>query len=390
MQRVIQQIRELVATPSVSSVVERLDQGNRAVIDLLANWLADGGWTVEIQPISERPAKANLIAALGQGPGGLVLAGHVDTVPYDTSGWTHDPFGGALADGRIYGLGTADMKSFFAVAIAAASAIPLERLKRTLYLVATADEEISMAGARALVDARYPRASYAVIGEPTDLRPVRMHKGILMEHIRIRGRSGHSSDPARGRSALEGMHQVIGELISWRAELQGRHRDPTFDVPEPTLNLGWIHGGDNPNRICSHCELAIDLRPLPGMALEPLRQALHERLARRLEGTDLELQIEAIYPGAPALETPGTSAIVRAAARLSGHEPGAVAFATEAPYYQQLGMEPLVLGPGRIDQAHQPDEYIELATLQPAIALLRGLIEEVCCSPADPAPARSR
>ena len=157
------------------------------------------------------------------------------------------------------------MKSFLALALEASRELAGRRPERTLILLATADEETSMAGARALVEPELPRARHAIIGEPTGLRPVRMHKGILMESIRLQGHSGHSSDPSLGNSALEAMHTVIGTLLSWRNELQKNFRDPLFAVPVPTLNLGHIHGGDNPNRICAECELHIDLRPLPGM-----------------------------------------------------------------------------------------------------------------------------
>ena len=144
-------------------------------------------------------------------------------------------------------------------------------LTAPLILLATADEESSMDGAHLLVEQQRPRAAHAIIGEPTGLRPVRMHKGIAMEAIRLKGRSGHSSDPALGVNALDGMHQALDELITWRSELQARYRNPLFAVEVPTVNLGHIHGGDNPNRICAECELHFDIRPLPGMDLEELR-----------------------------------------------------------------------------------------------------------------------
>ena len=272
-------IAALIAAPSISSVNPDFDQGNRGVIELLADWLSALGFRAEILPIAGQPDKANLIATLGAGPGGLVLAGHTDTVPFDQGRWTHDPFRLTCADGRLYGLGTSDMKAFLALAVEAASSFTASQLQQPLIIIATADEESSMSGAKALVEARRPQARYAVIGEPTGMRPVRMHKGILMEAIHLRGRSGHSSDPALGNSALEGMHRVLGELLRWRAELQAQHVNPLFAVPVPTLNLGHIHGGDNPNRICPDCELHIDLRPLPGMDIDQLRSQLDQRLA---------------------------------------------------------------------------------------------------------------
>lgn len=377
----LDRIRQLIATPSVSSVSPQFDQSNRVVIDLLAEWLEASGFAVRIEPLPGRSDKANLIATLGEGPGGLVLAGHTDTVPFDAGRWRYDPFGGTVADERIYGLGSADMKSFLALAIEAAREFSARDLRQPLVILATADEESSMGGARALAAAGQPLGRHAVIGEPTGLRPVRMHKGILMEAIRLEGRSGHSSNPALGASALEGMHQVIGELLHWRTELQARYRNPLFEVDVPTLNLGRIHGGDNPNRICADCELHIDIRPLPGMALTELRDVLHQRLGRLLSDGELKLSFEPLFPGIEALETPAAAAIVQAAEDLTGAPAGVVGFGTEGPYFNALGMETVILGPGSVDCAHQPDEFLPLATLQPTLDLLRGLIGRFCVEP---------
>lgn len=351
------------------------------MIDLLADWLEETGFAVRIEHLPGRTDKANLIATLGSGPGGLVLAGHTDTVPFDAGRWRYDPFGGTVADERIYGLGAADMKSFLVLAIAAAREFRAEGLRQPLVILATADEESNMAGARALAAAGRPLGRHAVIGEPTGLKPVRMHKGILMEAIRLEGRSGHSSNPALGASALEGMYQVIGELLRWRAELQARYRNSLFDVAVPTLNLGRIHGGDNPNRICADCELHIDIRPLPGMMLADLRGELHGRLGRLLADSKLRLSFLPLFQGVEAMETPATAAIVRAAEELTGVPAGAVGFGTEGPYLNALGMETVILGPGGVGCAHQPDEYLALAMIEPTLGLLRKLIGRFCVEP---------
>jgi acetylornithine deacetylase len=369
-------IETLVSTPSVSSANKSLDQGNTAVIEHLANWLDASEFRVEIMPLPGD--KANLIATLGRGTGGLVLSGHTDTVPWDEGKWKYDPFSLTLADQRLYGLGTSDMKAFLALAIEASRNLRAKDLQEPLILLATADEETSMAGARALVERKLPRARYAVIGEPTGLRPVRMHKGILMEAIHLQGRSGHSSDPALGNSALEAMYTVIGAIRAWRNELQVNHVNPNFAVPVPTLNLGHIHGGDSPNRICPECELHIDLRPLPGMDLQELRGELHQRVLSALRDSGIQVSFESLFEGAPAMETPASSTIVQLAEKLTGHGAEAVAFATEAPYLNQLGMETVVLGPGDIDQAHQPDEYLALDRLAPTIDILEQMVNTVC------------
>jgi acetylornithine deacetylase len=371
-------LRGLIGTPSVSSVSPAHDQSNRGVIALLAPWLEDLGFLVEVLDVSGHPGKQNLVATLGQGAGGLVLSGHTDTVPFDEGRWRHDPFALTENSGRLYGLGTSDMKAFFALAIEAARPFLGRPLARPLVILATADEESSMCGAIALAQAGRPLGRYAVIGEPTGLSPIRMHKGIMMEAVRLVGRSGHSSDPALGLSALEGMHAVIGALLEWRAELQAKHHDPAFAVPVPTLNLGHVHGGDNPNRICGACELHLDLRPLPGMHLEALRAELRARVARAAEGQGLTWETRALFPGIEAVETDAASPIVRAAESLTGHAAGAVAFGTEAPYLRALGMDTVILGPGDIAQAHQPDEYLALDRIPRTLELLRGLIGRFC------------
>jgi len=152
-------------------------------------------------------------------------------------------------------------------------------------------------------------------------------------------------------------------------------------VPVPTLNLGHIHGGDNPNRICADCELHIDLRPLPGMDLAELRDTLRQRVQRAIEETGLELDCSPLFEGTPAMETPATSEIVRCTEALTGYSATAVAFGTEGPYFNQMGIETVVLGPGDIDQAHQPDEYLEEARIEPTLDLLGKLIDRFCIRP---------
>lgn len=242
-----------------------------------------------------------------------------------------------------------------------------------------------MDGARALVAAGRPLGRYAVIGEPTGLKPIRLHKGVMMEAIRVQGRAGHASDPSLGNSALEGMHRVIGELLAMRAGWATRYRNPQFAVEVPTLNLGHIHGGDNPNRICAHCELHIDIRPLPGMCLHALREEIDAHLARALEGTGLGWSSEALIEGIEPFETPADSRLVAAAEQLTGHTAGSVAFGTEGPYLNKLGMDTIILGPGDIAQAHQPDEYLALDRIPPTLELLRALIRRFCIDVPDPA-----
>lgn len=376
--KLFQLFAQLVAIPSVSSIDPRFNQSNRAVIELLAEWLAALGFEVELTTISKAPDKLNLIARLGKGVEGLVLSGHIDTVPFDEGAWTTDPFVLTEKEGRLYGLGTADMKGFFPLVIEAIRRLELSALKRPLIILATADEESTMAGARRLAQSAKPLGHYALIGEPTGLKPVHMHKGVLMGSIRLQGRAGHASDPRLGNNAIDGMYQVIGALLNWREELRTRYRNPLFEVMEPTLNLGSIHGGDSPNRICAHCQLQVDMRLLPGMPLEEIQATLKARVEQAIAGTGLAVQVSPIFNGVPAFATGKDSWIVRMTEQLSGQDAGAVAFATEGPFLNTLGMETVILGPGDIAQAHQADEFLAVERLQPMVELLRRLIVSFC------------
>jgi len=374
----IDKISALIGSPSVSSTSVQWDSSNLGVIETLNTWLEELGFKCEVMRIPGEPLKANLIATLGSGPGGLVLSGHTDTVPCDPELWRSDPFTLTERDNKLYGLGSCDMKGFIALAVEAASEFKDIALKAPIIILATADEESSMSGARALVDAGRPKARAAIIGEPTGLQPIRMHKGMMMEAVRIEGQAGHSSDPSLGANALEAMHGVMSELLSIRSELQGKYQHAGFQVNVPTMNLGCIHGGDNPNRICGRCELEFDLRPLPGMSMDGLRNLISERLHPIEAKHKVSLAVRSLFPGIPPFEEQANSELVAQVEKLTGHSASAVAFGTEAPFLQALGMETVVLGPGSINQAHQPDEFLALDQIRPTLDLLRNLIKHYC------------
>jgi acetylornithine deacetylase len=272
------------------------------------------------------------------------------------------------------------MKGFFPVIIEAVKPYIDQTFKHPLIVLATADEESSMSGARALANTGIPGATprCAVIGEPTALVPIRMHKGIMMEAVRVRGQSGHSSNPALGKNALEAMNQVMNELISLRTELQLKYRNAGFAVQTPTLNLGCIHGGDGANRICGACELHFDLRLLPGMDNDEMRAAIQQRLTPIAERSGTDIVLSSLFEGVDPFGEDEQSELVKLCEQLTGNRSESVAFATEAPFMQQLGMQTVVMGPGSINQAHQPDEFIPLNQIEPAVKIVRGLIEKYC------------
>lgn len=370
---------QLISQPSVSSTNPDIDQGNIRVIQLLADIFENLGFNCEIIPVSGAHKKANLIATLGSGPGGLVLSGHTDTVPFNEELWQFDPLKLTEKDQRLYGLGSTDMKGFFAVVHEAL--LPLidevDELKQPLIILATADEESSMEGARTLAKLGKPKARYALIGEPTNLRPINMHKGMMMEAIHIHGQSGHSSNPALGKNALEAMYEVITQLLLFRQMLQTKYQNPLFVLDVPTLNLGVIHGGDNPNRICGHCELEFDVRLLPGMENDSIRSQIRELVAPIAAKHQVEINLSPLFPGITPFSNEH-SELAKVAESLTGYSPQSVAFGTEAPFLQSLGMDTIVLGPGSIDLAHQPNEYMALDQVQPCINIIQSLVRQFC------------
>ncbi|MDG2276313.1 MAG: acetylornithine deacetylase [Pseudomonadales bacterium] len=371
----------LVSEPSISSTTPDIDRSNLRVIEHLANWLDGIGFNTELMPLPDNPKKANLIASYGPSldeGGGLVLAGHTDTVPYDESKWQTDPFTVTERDDKLFGLGSCDMKGFFPVALEAASTFLNHDLKAPITIVATSDEESSMAGARYLASKEQPKADYAIIGEPTGLRPVYAHKGIAFMSVKLQGESGHSSNPDLGCNALDAMHDVMGELIQFRQELATQNQNPAFDVNVPTLNLGCLHAGDSPNRICSHAELQIDLRLLPGMDTDATIEMLRYRLQQAIAHCDIKLELDTQYPPIPPFESDIDSDLVQTLAKYSGNMPGTVAFGTEGHFLKSLGMETVVFGPGSIDQAHQPNEYLARDQIAPAAETLRHVIQRYC------------
>ena len=374
-----EQLNKVVSLPSVSSANASIDMSNKPVIDHLAEQFESLGFECELIPIPDsETTKFNLIATLGSGPGGLVLAGHTDTVPLDEELWSLDPFKVTQRDGKLFGLGVTDMKGFFPIIMEAVKPLLDKSFKEPLIVLATADEETSMQGARSIAEMGRPKARAAIIGEPTGLQPVKAHKGIMMDSVRLLGQSGHSSDPSLGNNALDAMHAVISDLMIYREELKQRYSSDLFSIPHPTLNLGVIHGGDNPNRICGHCELEFDIRLMPGMHIETVRGEIRNRIATLMNPLGIQFELAALFTGVPAFFADENSALLKTAEKLTGHAGISVGFGTEGPFLQELGMDTIIMGPGNIDQAHQPDEYMSIDMIEPCIDVLQKMISHHC------------
>jgi acetylornithine deacetylase len=368
----------IIKTPSISAFDEKFNMSNKPLIDILSSWFSDLGFSITIQLVPGTGNKFNMLAKIGSGEGGLLLCGHSDTVPYDEGRWQSDPFKVKQADGKLFGLGSCDMKGFFAFIIEALKTIPLNKLKKPLYILATADEETSMAGARFFAEQQLIKPSMAIIGEPTELIPIYKHKGHIAQSLNVQGKAGHSSDPDKGVNAIEIMYQAMGQLMDLQSKLKSQFHDAAFSVPHVTMNLGHISGGDAENRICGHCKLNFDMRVVPELNDEQALSMIEEALAPVFAKYPSRLSLDLMYPTAPAFACRDEQNILALAEQLTGKKFQSANYATEAPFINQLGCDTIILGPGSIDQAHQPDEYISLDYVVPTVHILQQMIKKVC------------
>jgi acetylornithine deacetylase len=330
--------------------------------------------------------KTNVIAWIGPEPEGdrrgLVLSGHMDVVPAEEEGWRSDPFSLADEGDRWVARGSCDMKGFLAVAANLASEARPERWRAPLALVFTYDEEVGTLGAKRLTEsfpeaASLPRA--AIIGEPTSLRVVRTHKGHFKMRATFHGVSAHSGYPHLGVNAIEPAGRVIAALSRLRQELEAE-RVPNGDlfpeVPFVPLNVGTVQGGSAINVVPDRCVVELGVRPLPGLSSEKLA----ERVSRtvREAAAPFEPEIELLSDSPPLLLDEGAP-IHRHLCGLVGQSAGAsVSFATDAGWLQRLGMDCAIFGPGSIEVAHKPNEYIPKDELAAARGLLERTIHRFC------------
>lgn len=374
----ISMYQQLIAAPSISAIEEHLCMSNKSVIELLAQWCESLGFTCEIIELEGGKGRYNLLAKRGQGDGGLMLAGHTDTVPFDDSRWNQNPFKLTELDNKLYGLGSIDMKGFFAFVLQAISELDEKQQTQPILILATADEETTMAGAQQICKHPNLKPSRCIIGEPTDMTPVFTHKGHMSTAIRVVGRSGHSSDPERGLNAIEVMHKVITKLLILKEQLKNKYSINHFKIPYPTLNLGNIHGGDNANRICGCCEMHIDMRPLPGLSVQELQALVLDATYDINQQYPNSVSVIDLHEPIPAFTGSTDSALVKLAENIAGQKAVAVNYCTEAPFLQQLGCETIVMGPGSINQAHQPDEFLAMEKIKPSQQIISNLIKASC------------
>ena len=337
----------------------------------------------------ETGTKANLWATLGPaGRPGVVLSGHTDVVPVTGQAWDGDPFTLTERDGRLYGRGTADMKSFLACCLAAVPEFLRRGLATPIHLAFSYDEEVGCLGVRRLLAelATLPvRPSCCIVGEPTGMRVVTGHKGRQTVRVRVRGVECHSAQADSGVNAIEAAAAVIARITAERRRrrLDGPH-DPTFDPPYTTLHTGVIQGGTALNIVPRDCSFEFEVRALPGEDPAAIIAAI-----KAFAEDELLPAMRAVSPASgfswetlnatAGLDSRPDDEVTRLAAALSGgNATGRVSFTTEAGLYQRAGIPTVVCGPGFIEDAHKPNEFIALDQVAQCEAFLGRLMDRVC------------
>lgn len=382
----LEMIRRLVAMDTTSR------NSNLGIIEYIGDYLGKLG--VESRLVhDETGRKANLYATLGPtDKPGIALSGHTDVVPIDGQNWSSDPWTIAQREKRLFGRGTADMKSFLAVVLTSVPEMLRRKPTTPIHLIFSYDEEVGCVGVRRLLDmlADAPvRPLACIIGEPTEMKVIVGHKGKMSLRCHVRGRECHSSLAPQGVNAVEYAAEVIAYMrgMARRAAADGPF-DENFDVAHTTVHTGTVHGGTALNIVPKDCSFDFEFRYVPGVAPESLLAEV-----QGFAETKLLPQMQAIDPSAgfsweplssfPGLDTPVDSDIVEFVKSLTGaNSVSKVAFGTEAGLFQQTGIPTVICGPGNIAQAHKPDEYIEIEQIALCEAFIGRLMDRLCGLPA--------
>jgi acetylornithine deacetylase len=373
-------IERLVAFPTVS------ENSNLDLITFVQDYLA--GWGVPARLTFDAiRRKANLFATIGAGPGGIVLSGHTDVVPVADQSWSSDPFRVVERDGRLYGRGTADMKSFLALSLARVPDLVARRLPEPVHLSLSYDEELGCLGVPSLIAdlaAAGIKPRLALIGEPTLMQVANAHKSRQSFETRIRGVPGHASDPERGVSAIEAAGEALAFIAKLAADARARARpDGDFAPPYTSYNIGTFNGGSAINIIAASASFGWEFRTVPWDSARAelarftrfVEEDLKPRLKARASEADIETETLSWVAG---LVPDPSSPAERLALALTGlNRPRTISFGTEAGLFQEAGIPAVICGPGSIEQAHRADEYIDLAQIAACDAFLDRLIQRI-------------
>lgn len=371
-----QTLAELVAIDSVSA------RPNAEIVDYLSQRCERLGLGVKRFPYSDDKGieKLNLIALAGaefsnQTEVELTVVGHTDTVPYDPN-WT-EALKLTEREGKLYGRGACDTKAFISASLHAVEEVSLKKLARPLALIFTADEEIGLIGVKRLAQLRPLQCRYAIVGEPTSLRPMRAGKGYCLAEIIVKGQEAHSAYPSMGTSAVFGAARLITAIEGVARKLE-TEQHAAFDPPFTTLNVGLVQGGTAKNVIAGECRFTLEWRPIPGQDPGRLLELVSAAIAdeKKLDA-NFVCEVDASRAD-QGFETPSGASLVTTLERLTGNQSGTVAFGTEAAQLAELGAEAVVFGPGDIRVAHRTGEFVPAAELETCARILQQAIEQFC------------
>jgi acetylornithine deacetylase len=371
---------------SLAQALVRIDtvsaNSNLELIHLARGELARLGVVSRLTYNAEK-TKANLFATLGEGkPAGVILSGHTDTVPWDGQDWSDDPLSGTVRDGRLYARGSADMKSFIAIALAHAGTFLESKAPFAIHLAFSYDEEIGCFGVKELI-ADMREAGVAplacIVGEPTSMVPAIAHKGVYRYKCCVRGKEAHSSLTPQSVNAIEMAARLVGRVRDMAEAFEREEpRYQGFDVPFSTASVGQFHGGIADNVVPRDAEFRYEFRDLPtadarAMQAQVLAHARALEPAMQRVAPDAGFRFETICE-IPSFLGSEQDQVTQLALRLAGEQRVTqVAFGTEAGLFKNAGLRTVVCGPGSIVQAHQPDEFVSLEQLARCQAFMQGL-----------------
>jgi acetylornithine deacetylase len=362
------------------------DSSNLPLVDFVEGYLRAQGLEPRRAP-NAAGDKAAILTTIGpRVDGGIVLSGHTDVVPVEGQPWSSPPFALREASGRLYGRGACDMKGFDACVLAMAPAFRAASLKRPLHIVMSYDEETTCLGSRDIIawfGKEEPRPAVAIVGEPTMMAVADAHKSIATFRTLVSGLEAHSALPALGANAVAAAADVVSEIGRLAREYEEGPLDPRFAPPYSTLHVGMIHGGTARNILARECVFHWEFRGLPGVATASaaakvqafVDETATPRLTRYVSGPTIATTLEADVP--PLAAEPGSAAEALALRLTRSNRTVAVSFATEAGHFQAAGLSTIVCGPGSIDQAHKPDEFVEEAQLAACLEFLERLAEDL-------------
>ncbi len=330
--------------------------------------------------------KANLYATIGPADvPGVVLSGHTDVVPVDGQDWSTNPFEPVESEGRLFGRGTSDMKSFIATALALAPDMVAADLKMPIHFAFSYDEEVGCLGVHGIIShlsgiAPLPRA--VIVGEPTDMKVVNAHKGVFAYRTSVRGLEAHSSATHIGVNAVMYAAQLVAYLSELAKDQRENHGDHhRFEPPYTTVHVGTIRGGTALNIIPKECSFVWEYRLIPGQSeraiLDKFNAYANDVVLPQMKEVSAQADIVTEAKGrvAPLVPEPDSPAETLAMMLAGTNQTDVVSYGTEGGIFQEAGVPTVVCGPGNILQAHKPDEYIEIAQIEACEQFLRKLID---------------